>query len=323
MRCLECGWETADSTGRCARCGAPVAGQPFAGAGSAGGARGKDARPGLEDPLRRNVLTAEGYETTSPSVSQLPIRRGAAFAGAGLALLAGVVGLISQILFYSPDNPGVNYFGFVAFLVPIGVAVAALRRIDRLVIIGLLQGMWWPAVAFVAADVVGSSVDHMYGNTGSVLAADWVLVASDVLGAAAAILLVVSWSSAVGWHRASRLRPLPVMLLCGVGASQIVILIFTFTRQDTNAGFETQGIAGLLVGLGVTWYAVNLRASALGGALVLGWSTVTVLWLMYAMSPWTAIGVLGCVLVAAVMVLALIYMRDQTPPYLSRWPSDP
>jgi uncharacterized protein YegL len=37
----------------------------------------------------------------------------------------------------------------------------------------------------------------------------------------------------------------------------------------TNMGpaFEAQGIAGLVVGLAVTWYAVNLRANAHGGAL--------------------------------------------------------
>jgi hypothetical protein len=339
IRCLECGTETADPTRPCAQCGAPAAVLPFMAAGPAVGQQAGDARlagrdqprqetpedsrPQAKDPHRESALTGSGSPATSPPPSHPPTRRRMAVAGAWIALLAAVVGLISQILFYSPDNPGVYYFGFVAFLIPIVVALAALRRIDRLVITGLLQGMWWPAVAFVAADVVGSSVDHMYGNTGRVLAADWVLIASDVLGAAAAILLVVSWSPAVGWHRASRLRILPVMLLCGVGASQVVILIFTFIRQGTNAGFETQGIAALLVGLAVTWYAVNLRASALGGALVLGWSTVTVLWVLYAMSPWTAIGVLGCVLQAAVMVLALIYMRDQTPLDPSRWPSDP
>ncbi len=131
----------------------------------------------------------------------------------------------------------------------------------------------------------------------------------------------VSWSPAVGGRRDSRLRPLSVMLLCGAALSQIGILIFTFAEQRTDVAAETLGIAGLLVALAVTWYAVNLRASAFGGALVLGWSTVIALQLLAAMSPWTAIGVLGCVLLAAVMILALIYMRDQRPLGPSRWPS--
>jgi hypothetical protein len=103
----------------------------------------------------------------------------------------------------------------------------------------------------------------------------------------------------VGWRWASRLHPLPVMLLCAVGMSQIVILIFSLTLRGTNADFETLGIAELLIGLAVTWYAVNLRANALGGALVLGWSTVTALWHLVDMRQWTAIGILGCVLQAA------------------------
>jgi hypothetical protein len=83
------------------------------------------------------------------------------------------------------------------------------------------------------------------------------------------------------------------MLVCAVVLSQIVRVILAFSQQGKNAVSETS----------------NLRARALGGALVLGWSTVTALWLLAGMSPWTAIGVLGCVLLAAVMVLALIYMR--------------
>ncbi len=61
-----------------------------------------------------------------------------AFAGSGIALLAGVAGLIAQILFYPAYSSGVYFFGLVAYLVPTMVTVAALWRIDRLVIAGLL-----------------------------------------------------------------------------------------------------------------------------------------------------------------------------------------
>lgn len=102
--------------------------------------------------------------------------------------------------------------------------------------------------------------------------------------------------------------PLSVMLLCGVGLSQIVVWIF-YVTQYKFAADHALGIAGLLVGLAVTWYAVNLPANALGGALVLGWSAVMALWLLADMISWTASGVLGCLLLAAVIGLALIYMR--------------
>ncbi len=300
-RCPECGMETADPTRPCTRCGAPAAMQPSL--------ADPAARPGVEDPHWAIARTTGGDRATSPSVSRPPIRREVAFAGAGTALLAGAAGIVSQLLLYTSYDPGVYFFGLAAYLVSTGIAVAALRRIDQPVITGLLQGMWWPAVAYVASDIALFSADHMFGLTGLYLAALWVGVISDVLGAGAAVLLLISWSPAAGWRRVSRLRPLPVMLVCGVGLSQIASLILVFTQHGKNATSETSAIAGLLVGLAVTWYAVNLRARVLGGALVLGWSTATALWLLAGMSPWSAIGVLGCILLAAVMALALIYRR--------------
>ena len=300
-RCPECGMETADPTRPCARCGAPAAMQPSL--------ADLAARPGVQDPHWVIARTTGGDRVTSPSVSRPPIRREVAFAGAGTALLAGAAGIVSQLLLYTSYDPRVYFFGLTAYLVSTGIGVAALRRIDQPVITGLLQGMWWPAVAYVASDIALFSADHMFGLTGLYLAALWVGVISDVLGAGAAVLLLISWSPAAGWRRVSRLRPLPVMLVCGVGLSQIASLILVFTEHGKNATSETSAIAGLLVGLALTWYAVNLRARVLGGALVLGWSTATALWLLAGMSPRSAIGVLGCILLAAVMALALIYMR--------------
>jgi hypothetical protein len=72
-----------------------------------------------------------------------------AFAGAGVALLAGITGFTSQLLFYTPHDPVGNFFGPASYLVPTVVAIALLLRINRLVMVGLLQGMWWPAVAYV------------------------------------------------------------------------------------------------------------------------------------------------------------------------------
>jgi DivIVA domain-containing protein len=296
-RCPECGMETADPTRPCARCGTPAAMQPSL-AGPAASQQAENAWPGERDPHGEIVGTAGGARAMSPSTARLPIRREAALAGAGTALLAGAAGLVSQLLLYTSYDPAVYFFGLAAYLASTGVAVAALRRIDRPVIAGLLQGMCWPAVAYVAADIAVVSADHMFGLTGTYLAALWV-----------GVLLLISWSPAAGWRRGSRLRPLPVMLLCGVGLSQVVGLISAFTQQDKNGTFETFALAGLLVGPALTWYAVNLQVRALGGALVLGWSTVTALWLLAGMSPPTAMDALRCVLLAAVIVMTLTYMR--------------
>jgi len=76
------------------------------------------------------------------------------------------------------------------------------------------------------------------------------------------------------------------------------------------------GSAGVLVGLAVTWYAMSLRARALGGALVLGWVTVAALALLNYITKWSVMtaverfcGVLECVLLATVVVLAIFYVR--------------
>jgi hypothetical protein len=245
-----------------------------------------------------------------------------AFAGAGTALLAGIVGLIAMILLYSSDEPAAELFLPATYLLLIAVAVVALVRINRLLRIALLQGMWWPAVAFVASDIVSSSVYHAWGMTGRFLAGYWTLVTSDVLGAAAVLLVVVSWSPAVNRRHGSRPSPLPVMLLCSVGLSQIAAGI-SYATEGKNAATYTLAIAGLLVGLAVTWYAVSLQISALGGALVLGWATVTALTLLASMSPWTASGALGCALLAVVIILAFIYMRRPSEQAPSSPPCDP
>ena len=69
----------------------------------------------------------------------------------------------------------------------------------------------------------------------------------------------------------------------------------------------------------VTWYAINLRARALGGALVLGWVTIaalmTCLWVTWAWgfsTTWSVghvCAVLSFVLMATVVMLTIIYVR--------------
>ena len=130
---------------------------------------------------------------------------------------------------------------------------------------------------------------------------------------------MVAWSPAADERRAPRIAPLPVMLLGAVGLGQIAVLIFcvkvgSWINSDLSLFFYLLGSAGVLVGLAVTWYAMALRARALGGALLLGWVTVAVLMLASLMPqslPGTLLfwSVLACVLLAAAAVLTVLYMR--------------
>ena len=67
----------------------------------------------------------------------------------------------------------------------------------------------------------------------------------------------------------------------------------------------------------VTWYAMSLRARALGGALVLGWVAIAALTLTADITlwPWTTgvehfCVVLEGVLLAIVVVLTVFYVRE-------------
>jgi hypothetical protein len=282
------------------------------------------AEQGGQDTAEVAQLPTAAPQSTTPAAppaARPRIRMGAAFAGTVIALLAGIAGLISRILLYGPFLFGVNFFVSLAiFAVPVVVAVIALIQINRLTIIGFLQGMWWLAVPYLAANIV-LLLANLSVISGRLLAAAVVRSTSDALGVTAAILLLVSWSPAAGRRRAPQIRTLPLMLLGAVGFSQIAALIVSLGSAVTFTDYlhyYILGSTGLLVGLAVTWYAMSLRVRALGGALVLGWFTITALVLMNYMiaNVWSAMtgverffSVLECVLLATVAVLTILYVR--------------
>lgn len=296
-------------------------------AGQGGQDAAKTAQPQAVEPYSDAAPTAdesaaapESTTAATPSTARPPIRRGAAYTGTVIALLAGIAGLISQVLHHGSYQSGANFFANLAiFAVPVVVAIIALTQINRLVITGFLQGMWWLAVPYLAANIV--TLAHLSGATGRPLATVLVGFTGDALGVIAAILLMVSWSPAADRRRAPQIRALPVMLLGATVFSQVAALIFYATLARSLPSFlplyyYILGSAGVLVGLTVTWYAMSLRARALGGALVLGWVTVAALTLMSYMTLWSGITgverfciVLGCVLLAAAVVLAIFYVR--------------
>ena len=244
------------------------------------------AEQGGQDAAEATQPRAAIPQTTAPaapSAARPSIRVGAAYAGTVIALLAGIGGLISQVLAH--HSSGATFlFNLAIFAVPVVTAVIALTQIHRLVIIGFLQGMSWQAVPSLAASTV--TVAHLSGATGRALAGVLLGVTSYALEVIAALLLMVAWSPAADGRRAPRIGVLPVMLLAAVGLSQIAALIFYVTVGGVITSYSMSlylyilGSAGVLVGLAVTWYAMALRTRALGGALILGWITVAALTLV-------------------------------------------
>ena len=123
------------------------------------------------------------------------------------------------------------------------------------------------------------------------------------------------------------------MILLGVAAlSQVSSLIFYATLNGIFPSYDSfigsclvvLGIAGVLVVSAVTWYAMSLRARALGGALVLGWVTIAALvtcrwvtWGWHSSATWgvgDVCAVLSFVLLAAVVILTIIYIRQPSEP---------
>lgn len=257
----------------------------------------------------------------APSAARPSIRLGAAYAGTVIALLAGIGGLISQVLAHRSSDSSVTFlFNLASFAIPVVTAVIALMQIRRLVIIGFLQGMLWQAVPFLAASTV--PIAHLSGASGRGLAGSLLSVTSYALEVIAALILMVAWSPAADGRRAPGIGVLPVMLLAAMGLGQIAVLIFYVTvggwinslDSRTSLFLYILGSAGVLVGLAVTWYAMALRVSALGSALILGWVTAVALTLASIMAlpipdSFLFWSVLACVLLAAAAVLAVFYIH--------------
>jgi hypothetical protein len=296
-------------------------------AGQGGHDAAKTARPQPVEPYSDAARTAdksaaatESTTAATPSTARPPIRRGEAYAGTVIALLAGITGFISQILNHGSRESGATFLVHLTiFAIPAVVAVIALTEINRLAIIGFLQGIWWQAAPSLAASIV--LVAHLSGDSARGLAGILLSFTSYALGVIAAVLLMGCWSPATARRRAPPTRALPVMLLGAVGLSQIAALLFYMTIGRTigsyySLSFYILGSAGVLVGLAVTWYAMCLRARTLGGALVLGWVTAAALMLTsYMTLPLTDVllfwSALGCVLLAAVVVLTIFYIRGR------------
>lgn len=273
---------------------------------------------GIAYQFRHRQLQDRLTPPEARSAARAPIRN-VAFAGAAIALIAGISGLTFQVLTHHAFQQPTSYYALVlaSYAVPVVVAVIALMQINRLVIIGFLQGMWWLAVSWLPPDIV--TITQI---SSSYFGAYILIQTSDALGVIAAILLMVSWSPAAAERQTSQIRPLPVMLLSAAVLSQIADSIFLVTEVRSSLSlnvslmFYIGDIAGVFVVLAVTWYAISLRARVLGAALILGWVSAGAFQALQEIPFWsssTAVEnictVLECVLLAAVVVLTIIYVR--------------
>ncbi len=289
-----------------------------------------------QDPTADSSAAApQPVTAVAPSAARPPIRKGIAHKGTAIALLGGITGIIAQLLAGAGGitlgvftyQEGITYFFSIAIFVVLAVVAAiALMRIRSLVLVGFLQGMLWLAAPSLAASLVVLAQPSLAG--GRVLAIALLQFASYALGIIAAILLRVSWSPAADRQQTPQIRRLPMILLGAAALSQVSSLIFYATLNRyfgfgaygyIGAYFFVLGIAGVLAVPAVIWYAMSLRARALGGALVLGSVTIAALvtcrWVTWTWDFSTSSGaghvcaVLSFVLLATVVILTIIYVR--------------
>ena len=308
---------------------------------TAGEPRAAEARGHQDLTADSSAAAPQSVTAVTPSAAQPPIRKGVAFKGTAIALLGGITGIIAEPLAHVGDytltfgqltlQNGITYFfGIVIFVVLAVVAAIALMRPRSLVLTGFLQGMLWLAAPSLMASIVVLARPSLAG--GRVLAVTLLEFTSYALCVAAAVLLRVSWGPAADRHRTPQIRRLPMILLGVAALSQVSSLIFYATLNGIFLGYDgyigstliVLGIAGVLAVSAVTWYAMSLRAHALGGALVLGWVTtaalVTCRWVTWAWQSSATWGVghvcavLSFVLLAAVVMLTIIYMRQPSEP---------
>jgi serine/threonine protein kinase len=252
-----------------------------------------------------------------PSSARPPVRRGAAYAGAIMALLGGIAGFIGAFLLDYPfhlDSGAFYFFDLAFYAVIAAAALTVLTHINRLTISGYLQGMTWlGATSLVAVTpFLVLFFDYIHGRS---LDGELIEITSNALAVAAAILLMVSWSPAVGRRQVREIRGLPLLLLGVAGLSQVAALVVYMNIRWDSYVFPRYwailGGVGAFIVLAVTWYAKSLRVRAFGGALVLAW-VVVLAWataaeslLVEANSVYTIYGSVGAFIALAVTWYAM------------------
>jgi hypothetical protein len=269
-------------------------------------------------------LGAAGDWPVTPDTSQ-PARRATAplRAGPALALLAATTGIVGTFL---ANTSGVATTVLIweqcNYVVPAVVVLAALvMRGRREFMLALLLGTCSSSVAWVIWDITAAAADHLFAVTGRAFAGSIVETMSDVLGLAAAILMLAALRPAPepGTRTGSR-RVLLVLLLSAVACTQLGQYVLLTHIAPATANYAQAG-ALLITCVAVAWYATRLRARVPCGALLIGWALHKLFWLMANLMAAPArvglpgqAGIFACVAAAAVLVLGAAYARARPYP---------
>ena len=249
--------------------------------------------------------------------------------GSALALLAGVAGLISMAAFNQRLTSASSITGGLGYLMLVAGAVAVLvMRTRRMYLLGLLLGMCWSSASWVAWDLTAAIASHLFGGTGRSLVATVSMASSDLLGFMAAMVLLVAWNAATGRRSLPRFRAAAVVLLCAISCTELAQL-FMFMTTTPAVPYYSLDAVQFVAGFFLVWYAMSTRSGIPAFTLLLGWATRKALFLFGVVtsplsSPdlFTAAFIsLACALLAAFVMLVLVYSRRPVTTEVLNWGS--
>jgi hypothetical protein len=246
-----------------------------------------------------------------------------------LAIIGSVAEIIGTAL--TPDLPAKTAVLYYAdYAIPLVIAIAALAagvapRARWLQFTTL--GLWFIAFSWVPADILDVPVFHPFSGGVRRVASFMFGDLGDLLGAIAAILLLVALRRAAprgGWARP---RVVPVLLMVGALAGWVVWHAVEFHEITISDGGVSgalkqdypsfaYSIAGIIVAVVVALVALGISDRQLGGALLVGWSVSAFFYfLAFVTAGWSfgggpvALNFVAGALIVATGVLAIVYTR--------------
>ena len=231
---------------------------------------------------------------------------------ASLLTLAGAIAAIVSAFVPGPLSSGGKVI-LVPYLLAIVLAVLLLAGKWRAPVAAILLGLWAPAVAFLAADVVAVTADHSFDLTGGYLTSYYIADLADVLGVTAVFLLWRVWRSNRSAGPTRSRRGLPAALLCGAGlVTAAQLIIFASFGSESGNNFSAYdymfGVAGLVVGLATAWVATGVSNRALSGKLLLGWTITMMVVPLDLFTLWSTLSAVVRVLSVLMLLLLLAFL---------------
>jgi hypothetical protein len=252
-------------------------------------------------------------------------------AGPVLALVAAVVGIIATLL-YTGLSSKYEAILWVTYLLGLGTAIAALAAGSRPQgrwLRPFILGLWAICVSTVPDDLLSVPAYHPFSFGARTSAAYVFTTLSDVAGAAAAIVLLVTLrAQRGGWAKPPAL---PGLLAGGTVLAWIVWqgeqarkmqvadsgVRNVLTQQYPAVAYM---VVGAIVAAFVALYALRLADRVLGGGLLAGWVLTSFLaFLVFTVSGYplagrsVAVNWLVAIMILATGGLAIAYARRKQP----------